>query len=134
MTPYRAVSLILAFIFAAVGAVFLFFPDAVIALFNQLSQPLQWPKAPPAGFHFYLILAAGYMYLVTALAWLMFRHPESSIYPRLLANGKIATSLISLGLFLFHAHLLIYLANFVVDGAIGAGVLIMSRKTGGGRR
>ena len=74
------------------------------------------------------------MYLVALLAWLMFRHPESPIYPLLLANGKIATSLISLGFFLVHAHLLIYLANFVVDGAIGAGVLIMRRKSGGGRR
>jgi hypothetical protein len=74
------------------------------------------------------------MYLAALLAWLMFRHPESSIYPLLLANGKIATSLISLGFFLVHARLLIYLANFVVDGAIGAGVLILRRKTGGGRR
>lgn len=134
MTPYRIASLLLASLFAAVGAIFLFFPDAVISLFNRLSRPLQWPASPPVGFQFYLVLAAGYMYLVALLAWLMFRHPDNQHFPFLLANGKIATSLISLGFFLFQAHLLIYLANFVVDGAIGAGVLIMCRITGGGRR
>ena len=134
MTPYRTISLFLAFLFSAVGAVFLFFPDAVISLFNGLSRPLGWPDSPPAGFHFYLILATGYMYLVALLAWLMFRHPDNGHFPFLLANGKIASSLLSLGFFLFHAHLLIYLANFVVDGAIGAGVLALWRKSGGGRR
>jgi len=134
VTPYRIVSLLLALGFAAVGCIFLFFPDGVITLFNRLSQPLQWPVSPPVGFHFYLVLAAGYMYLVSVLAWLMFRHPANPVFGILLANGKIATSLLSLAFFLLHAPLLIYLANFVVDGAIGTGVLIMSRKTRNGCR
>jgi hypothetical protein len=134
MTPYRILSLLLAVGFAAVGFIFLFIPDGVIALFNRLSQPLQWPVSPPVGFHFYLVLAAGYMYLVAVMAWLMFRHPENSVFGILLANGKIATSLLSLGFFLLHAPLLIYLANSIVDAAIGTGVLIMSRKIHSGRR
>ncbi len=80
-------------------------------------------EAPASGFHFYLVLTGGYMYLVALLAWLMFRYPGNNDFPFLLANGKIATSLLSLGFFLLHRPFLIYLANFIVDGLIGGLVL-----------
>jgi hypothetical protein len=134
MTAYRLAAISLAIVFAIVGSVFLFFPGAAITFFNRLSVPLGWPSSPSVSSHFYLALAAGYMYLVTLLAWLMFRHPGNSTYPILLANGKLATSALSLGFFLFRDPLLIFLANFVVDGAIGIGVLILNRKKSGGRR
>ncbi len=134
MTAYRLASICLAVVFAIVGSVFLFFPDAAITFFNRLSVPWGWPLAPAVGSHFYLALAAGYMYLVTLLAWLMFRNPDNATYPFLLVNAKLATSALSLGFFLVRDPLLIYLANFVVDGAIGIGVWILYRKKRAGRR
>ena len=83
------------------------------------------PGSPATGFSFYLILAVSYMYLVTVLAFFMYRHPGNKYFPQLLAHAKIASSILSLGLFLFHAHYLIYLTNFIVDGFIGALVMTL---------
>lgn len=123
MKLYRIVSLFLSLTFIVVGAIFLLFPGGVLSLFNSFSRGLGMEEAPASGFHFYLVLTGGYMYLVALLAWLMFRYPGNNDFPFLLANGKIATSLLSLGFFLLHRPFLIYLANFIVDGLIGALVL-----------
>ena len=130
MKLYRPLSLMLMLLFAATGLIFLFFPDSVLRLFNTLSAPWGWTPAPAAGFSFYLILATGYMYLVTILAFLMFRHPENRYFPLLLINAKLASSVLSLALFLLQAHYLVYLANFAVDGVIGAVVLALYLKAG----
>jgi hypothetical protein len=119
---YRAAALVLAAAFLIVGLLFLAIPDGVISFFNRLSGPLGLPEAQPAGRPFFLVLASGYMYLVSLLAWLMFKHPENPTFPTLLFQGKLATSLLSLGFFLVHRPFLIYLANFCVDGLIAAGV------------
>ncbi len=68
------------------------------------------------------------MYLVTVLAVMMFRHPESRVYPALLIHAKLASAVLSLALFLVQAHYLIYVANFIVDGCLGILVLILTRK------
>ena len=125
MKIYRPASIILMLIFAVTGLLFLAIPDQVLNLFNNLSGNFRMPEAPLTGFNFYLILAVGYMYLVTLLAFLMFRHPENKYFPQLLAHAKITSSLLSLGLFIFHAHYLIYLSNFIIDGIIGAGVIVL---------
>jgi hypothetical protein len=119
MKLYRPISLILMFLFAITGLLFLIIPDKVLILFNNFSPYLQMPQSPVIEHNFYLILASGYMYLVTVLAFLMFRNPENRQYPLLLAHAKLASSFLSLVLFLFHSHYLIYLANFVIDGLIG---------------
>jgi hypothetical protein len=119
MKLYKPISLILMFLFAVTGLLFLFIPDKVLVLFNNLSPTFGMPESPVIGFNFYLILAAGYMYLVTVLAFLMFQNPENRIFPLLLTHAKIASSVLSLGFFLLHEHYLIYLANFIVDGFIG---------------
>jgi hypothetical protein len=133
MKMYKTVSIILMLLFAVTGLLFLAIPDRVLGLFNDFSGMFNMPEAPLTGFNFYLILAVGYMYLVTLLAFLMYRHPENKYFPQLLAHAKIASSLLSLGLFVFHAHYLIYLANFVIDGVIGALVvtlyIIMGRRS-----
>lgn len=129
MKSYKLISLSLAAVFVIVGCLFLFLPDGVIIFFNRLSRPLGMREAPRVGFQFYLGLAAGYMYLVSVLAWLMFKRPGERAYPFLLAHGKTATSLLSLGLFVFHEPYLLYLANFLVDGLIGTGVLLLFWKT-----
>ena len=130
MKIYRLASMILMFLFAVTGLLFLFFPDQVLTLFNTFSASLGMPESPVTGLNFFLILAVGYMYLVTILAFLMYRHPENKYFPQLLAHAKIASSLLSLALFLLHAHYLIYLANFVIDGFIGAAVTVLYVRMG----
>jgi hypothetical protein len=125
MKVYRPLSLVLMLVFAATGLLFLFFPDNVLTLFNTISSGWGMAQSPVTGSSFYLILATGYMYLVTILALLMFRHPENRYFPLLLINAKMASSGLSLALFLLQAHYLVYLANFAVDGAIGAAVLML---------
>lgn len=128
MKMYRAMSLIMMLLFAATGMLFLGFPDKAIAFFNGLSPSFGMPESPASGWHFYLVLAVGYMYLVTVLAFLMFRNPENIHFPLLLTHAKLASSILSLALYLLHAHYLIYLANFVIDGVIGIAVLAMYMK------
>jgi hypothetical protein len=120
---YRLASLAMAGTFAAVGLVFLFLPDRVLAFFNRLSPPLGLSPAPVHAGSFYPILAVAYMYLVTWLAWRMFRQPGNPLPPLLLVQGKLASSLLSLYFFFAISPYLICLANAVVDGGIGALVL-----------
>jgi hypothetical protein len=134
MTLYRAAALVLTAGFLIVGALFLIVPDGILTFFNHMSGPLGLPEAPPVGRSFFLILASGYMYMVSLLAWLMFRHPENRTYPLLLVQGKLATSLLSLVFFLALRPYLIYLANFCVDGLIAAGVWWISRPRRNGSR
>ena len=128
MRWYKLFSLTAAVIFAAVGLTFLFFPDSVLIFFNRFSGYFGLPQAPLPGAGFYLILASAYMYLVTLLAYLMYRYPEQDIYPLLLAHGKLASSILSLALFLMHQLYLIYFANFVLDGFIGIAALVLMKK------
>ena len=123
MRLYKVFSLTVAAIFAVVGLIFLFFPDWALIFFNSISGYLRLPQAPLQGTGFYLILASAYMYLVTLLAYLMYRHPDQNIYPFLLAHAKLASSVISIYLFLIYQHYLIYLANFIIDGFIGIAAL-----------
>jgi len=120
---YRLVSLALAVAFAAVGLVFLFLPGGVLEFFNQLSPPLGLAPAPVQPGSFFPILAVAYMVLVTSLAWLMFSRPGNPLLPLLLAQGKFASSFLSLFFFFGRAPYLVCLANAVVDGGIGVLVL-----------
>jgi len=124
MSMYRVMSLALMVAFAATGLLFLLSPDTAIGFFNNLSSSFGMSPAPANGWDFYLILAVGYMYVVTLLAFMMFRHPDNRSFPLLLANAKLASSILSLALFLLQAHYLVYLANFAVDGMIGVVVLV----------
>jgi len=130
MKIYRYVCMVLVLLFAATGLLFLFIPGQVLAFFNHYSPSLGMPLSPVTGYNFYLILAVGYMYLVTVLAFFMYRHPNNKIYPQLLAHAKIASSVFSLALFLLYAHYLIFLANFLIDGFIGALVITLYFKKG----
>jgi hypothetical protein len=127
MKFYRAAALALMAGFIVVGALFLAIPDGVLGFFNRLSVPLGLPEAQPVGRPFFLVLAGGYMYLVSFLAWLMFKHPENKTFPMLLVQGKLATSFLSLVFFMVHRPFLIYLANFLVDGLIVVGVWWVSK-------
>ncbi len=125
MKTYRLSSLALMLLFAVTGFLFLLLPDGVLGLFNSISVRLGMAESSTTGFRFFLILAVGYMYLVSFLAFLMFRHPENKYFPLLLMNAKFASSLLSLALYLLDGHYLIYLANFVIDGTIGTFVALL---------
>jgi hypothetical protein len=131
MKLYKVISLVLMLLFAATGILFLAIPDKVMMFFNWLSSSTGLEESPVTGWNFYLILAAGYMYLVTLLAYLMFRRPENRYFPLFLTHAKLASSVLSLAFFLFHGHYLIYMANFIIDGVIGIVVLTLylKRKT-----
>lgn len=119
----------LAAVFAAVGVVFIAIPGKVLAAFNRLAEGLGWPTSPTTSYTLYLALAVAYMYVVTLLAVQMARHPELRVFPWLLAHAKAASSILSLGLFVFQARYLLYLANFLVDGAIALYVAWLGRRS-----
>ena len=125
MKYYRKISAALAILFAITCLIFLFIPNEVLSFFNALSGSAGMKETPLNGLGFYLILAVGYMYLVTLISLLMYKYPKNRFFPLLLANGKLASSLLSLYMFISHQPYLIYLVNFLVDGAIGSGVLIL---------
>lgn len=124
LAPYRAVSLGLAVVFAVVGAIFLVIPGETLAFFNTLSRHVGLAEGP-VGRSFFGVLAAAYMYVVTALAWLMYRHPQDKVYPLLLGQAKIASAVLSFLMFAVHAPWLIYLVNGIVDGGLGLVVLAL---------
>lgn len=124
----KAVSLTLVLTFAAVGSLFLLQPDAALRLMNGLGRGFGLPEAPLAGASFYLGLAAGYMYVVTVLAWMMFRNPALPLLPLLMAHAKGASGLISCGLFVFHHSYFIYLANGAIDLLLAVLALILLAK------
>lgn len=119
MKFYRPFAFSCAVIFAAVGVLFLFWSDGVIVFFNALSSSIGMMVTPVPAVHFYLILAVAYMYLVTLIAFMMYREPGSTQLPLLLANAKLASALLSFGLYCFHTPYLIYLTNGIVDGSLG---------------
>jgi hypothetical protein len=126
---YQGASVSMAVIFGIVGLLFLLIPENVLHFFNRISPGLGFIESPAGGTGFYLILAVGYMYLVTLLACMMVRHPENPFFPILLINGKAASSVLSFALFFLHHPFLIYVANGIVDGSIAVGVYFLFRKT-----
>ena len=126
---YRLISLCLSLIFAIVGLIFLFVPDDVFLLFNSVSRLLGYPESSLQSFGLYQVLAVGYMYLVTLLAYCMNKYPENTFFPLLLIHGKSASSLLSLCLFFFHLPSLLLLTNGIVDGMIAIGVFVLYKKS-----
>jgi hypothetical protein len=120
----RAFGLGLAVIFAAVGALFVFWPAGVLGFFNAISRRLGMREGPVER-SFFGVLAGAYMFVVTLLAWFMYKRPGEKVYPWLLAQAKIASSILSFLMFVLHAPWLIYLANGIVDGLIGFAVLLL---------
>jgi hypothetical protein len=104
--------------FGAVGVLFAAIPAKVLAAFNRLAAGLDWPLSATQPHTLYLALALGYMYVVTLLAWQIARHPEERAHAWVLTHAKAASAVVCLALFALQEQYLLYLANFVVDGAI----------------
>jgi hypothetical protein len=119
----KVVGAVLAPVFAVVGVLFLLIPGRVVALFNRVSAPWGLPPAPDGETGLFVLLAAAYMAVVTALAVIMARRPQDLLAPRLLALAKLASSVFSLGFILLRANYFIVLVNGVVDAIIGNIVL-----------
>jgi hypothetical protein len=130
MRLYRASALAFAVAFAAVGIVFLLAPGAVWLPFERLARPVGIPGVPAAGGSggLFRALAAAYMYGVALLAWMMFRRPGERVWPALLAHLKLASAAASFVLLVLDGFYLVYLANGLVDGVIGAAVLLLRRR------
>ncbi len=141
-TPSRrlqaAIGAAFAVAFAAVGVLFLAIPGQLLAWFDSLSRRVGLAAFPAAPDRFWLVLAASYMYVVTVLAWSMFRRPAEPVYPRLLAHAKLCSAVLSLAAFAAYAPHLVLLANGVVDAAIGLVALALwrgcAREAAGGVR
>jgi hypothetical protein len=123
MKYYRTFSLLMVIVFALVGFIFLFISNGVLELFNSIAAYTGMKLSPVKGVDFYLILASGYMYLVSLLAYMMFKHPDNPYFPLLLIHAKLASSVLSLCFFILHQPYPIYLTNCIVDGFIGLLVL-----------
>jgi len=134
MKFYRVLMLLLAIAFGLFGALVLFVPYRILALFNALSPVAGLPPGPVEPTGFFVILAAAYMYTVMYVAAMIYLHPRHQLLPLVLVHGKAMSSILSLGFFLFSAPLLIYAANFVVDGVIALFVWVLRNKYAGGRR
>lgn len=125
MTFYRLSALFMMIAFIIVGLLFFLMPDGVLSFFNAISGQLGMEKILLQGKSFFLILATAYMYIVSLLAFFMFKYPDHQLPPLLLVNAKLASSLLSFGMFFGHQPYLIYLVNGLVDGAIGVFVLFL---------
>lgn len=130
MTPVREqlrrmVGGVLCAAFALVGAAFLLVPDRVLSVFDAWSRSagLATSAGEPAGL--YVVLTVAYMYVVTRLAWSMFRRPDDPGPARLLVHAKVASALLSFGVFFLRQPHLILLANGIVDGSIGVLVMLL---------
>jgi hypothetical protein len=117
----------MAVVFSIVGILFLFMSDGVLSFFNEVSSSIGMEQVRNADGHFYVVLSVAYMYIVALLAFLMYRNPNDATFPFLLFNAKIASSVISIFLFVIERHLLIYISNGIVDGLIGLLAVIMYR-------
>ena len=130
MRLYRMTALALAVAFAAVGLVFLFAPGALQDAFDSLGRQAGIKGMPvgDAESGLFRVLAVAYMYVVTILAWMMFRRPADPVWPALLAQAKFASALVSILLFALGESYLVYAANGLVDGLIGMVVLLLRRQ------
>jgi hypothetical protein len=128
----KAFGLCLASVFAVVGGLFVLLPGGTLAFFNSASRRLGMVEGPVEA-SFFVVLAGAYMFVVTVLAWRMSRSPLEKIYPLILGQAKLASSLLSFLMFAIHAPWLILLVNGIVDGALALVVWIVYRRIASGR-
>jgi nitric oxide reductase large subunit len=109
---------LLAISFAVVGVLFIAVPSGVL---DTISDFGEWfgndTRAPHTQEDLWLALAFAYMVVIAGIC-LVTQNDVVRYRPLLLvlAAGKTASSLGSLGFFLFDQHVFIYLLNFLVDG------------------
>ncbi len=109
---------LLALSFAVVGLLFIVTPNGVGNVISDLGDSLGgFTRAPHTEQQLWLALGFAYMVVITDIC-LVAQADVVRYRPLLLvlAAGKTASSLASLGFYLFDQHVFIYLLNFLVDG------------------
>ncbi len=109
---------LLAVSFAVVGVLFIAAPNGVGNVISDLGDSLgTFTRAPHTEEQLWLALAFAYMVVITGIC-LVAQADVVRYRPLLLvlAAGKTASSLGSLGFYLFDQDVFIYLLNFLVDG------------------
>jgi hypothetical protein len=111
---------LLALSFAVVGLLFIAVPSGVLNVISDLGDAIgSFPRAPHTQEDLWLALAFAYMVVITGIC-VVAQADVVRYRPLLLvlAVGKTASSLGSLGFFLFDDDVFIYLLNFLVDGSL----------------
>jgi len=109
---------LLAISFAVVGILFIAVPSGVLDTISDLGDTLGgFSRAPHGQEQLWLALAFAYMVVITGICAVaqadVVRYRPFLL---VLAAGKTASSLGSLGFYLFDDDVFIYLLNFLVDG------------------
>ena len=120
---------LLALSFALVGALFIAAPDGVLDAITDLGDEIgDFTPAPETVEQFWLGLGFAYMVVIAGIC-LVVSLDVVRYRPLLLvlAAGKAASSLSTLGFYLFDADVFAYLLNFLVDGfLVGVALLLWS--------
>ena len=126
MTGARAESFVvlclrlLAVSFAVVGILFIAAPDGVLDVLADLGDEIgDFAEPPETMEQLWLALGFAYMVVITGIC-LVVQTDVVRYRPLLLvlAAGKAASSLASLGFYLFDQDVFAWLANFLVDGSL----------------
>lgn len=116
---------LMALSFAVVGILFIAVPSGVLDVISDLGNSIgSFPRAPHTQEDLWLALAFAYMVVITGIC--VVAQADVVRYRPLilvLAVGKTASSLGSLGFYLFDQHVFIYLLNFLVDGFLAVASL-----------
>ncbi len=111
---------LLAASFAIVGILFIAVPSGVLDVISDLGESLGgFSRAPHSSEQLWLALGFAYMVVIAAIC--LVAQADVVRYRALLlvlATGKTASSLATLGFFAFDRDVFIYLLNFVVDGCL----------------
>jgi hypothetical protein len=111
---------ILALTFAVVGILFIAVPNGVLDAISDLGDEIgDFSRAPHGTEQLWLALGFSYMVVITGIC-LVAQADVVRYRPLLLvlAVGKAASSLTSLGFYLFDEDVFAYLLNFLVDGSL----------------
>ncbi|HEX8690699.1 MAG TPA: hypothetical protein VF729_10705 [Solirubrobacterales bacterium] len=116
---------LLAASFATVGLLFIAVPNGVLDTISDLGDSLgDFARAPHGEEQLWLALGFAYMVVITGIC-LLAQADVVRYRPLLLvlAAGKTASSLGSLGFYLFDQDVFAYLLNFLVDGFLALAAL-----------
>ena len=111
---------ILALSFAVVGILFIAVPNGVLDTISDLGDQIGgFTRAPHGTEQLWLALGFSYMVVITGIC-LVAQADVVRYRPLvlLLAIGKTASSLASLGFYVFDEDVFAYLLNFLVDGSL----------------
>jgi hypothetical protein len=116
---------LLAASFAIVGLLFIIFQNGVLDVISDLGDEIGgFTRAPHTDEQFWLALGFAYMVVITGIC-VVAQADVVRYRPLLLvlAVGKTASSLATLGFYLFDSDVFIYLLNFFVDGYLALSAL-----------